>query len=100
MSFAEITKDYSPKTQEVLIEVNGNVYKFIAHEMSFLASQEIGLKQTNGENWLEHLLVNSIKDEQGNHMSADQAQRLSPEHADKFIAAAVAVNSRGESEKN
>ncbi len=100
MSFSEITKDYVAKTAEVLIEHGGKTFKFTAHELSFIASQEIGLKRASGEDWLEHLLVHSIKDENGSHMTADQAKKLSPEHADKFIAAAISVNNAGDAEKN
>jgi aspartate/glutamate racemase len=98
MSFAEITKDYVAKSVPVVITHNGTDYKFYAKQMSYIESVEITVKKQNGQNWFTDLIVASIVDDAGKRMTLEQAEKLSQEHADAFITAAIEAN-KGETQE-
>lgn len=99
MSFDALTADYAPKKEAVVISHGGKDYTFHAVEISYLAQQNIAFSRSRGDDWLADMVAASIVDENGKHMSRDQALKLSKEHAEKFLEAALRIN-KEEQEKN
>lgn len=101
MSFSEITKDYSARTEQIVIEFGGKEYKFIAKQLPYIRIQEIGIREMNGDaGHLRDLIVSSIVDEVGDHMTIEQANALPDDVATKMLLAALRVNNAGTAEKN
>ena len=101
MSFDELKKsDYSPKKKEISIKVGDKELKFVATECTYLQRLHLAAIQQSGEDSYSQLIVYSITDEQGKHMTSSQAQSLSPEHQEIFFVAAASVNSQLEEKKS
>lgn len=100
MSFAELKKsDYSQKTKEFVIEHSGKSFKFKAKELSFLQRLNLAAVQQGGGDTFTNLVVQSIVDEDGKHMTVDQAVSLPEEVQLKFFEMASEVN-KSDAEKN
>jgi hypothetical protein len=101
MSFDALkAADVTPKKKEVKIKVGENTYKFTAKEIPYLQRLHLASIQQSGGDAFTQLIVYSIVDQDGKHMSVDQANGLSPEHAEAFFVAASEVNAQGQEEKN
>jgi hypothetical protein len=97
MSFDSLTSDYKPKREEILITIGKDKDEkkltFYANEISFL--QRLGLDgiRQQGLDVHSYFIVYSITDSDGKHMTLEQAQALSQDHAMAFFNAAARVNS-------
>ena len=98
MSFKELAEaSVIRRSAPVVIKLkDGKELNFTANEISFLQRVEIGL---NSDNMHVKLITMSIKDEQGNYMTAEQAHMLSNEHQEVFYRAALDVNSIDDTSK-
>lgn len=100
MSFDQLTKDsVSKKREEIVINSGGKKLVFYANELTI--TQRIRLKTLNdqgGDTFL-YWVVFSIVDQDGKHMSIEQAEALSDDVMDKFLSAAMNVSSVGEVKK-
>lgn len=92
MSFEKITKNYTPREEEVVIKLNGEEIKFIAKEVSYFKTQALGLKAMRDDGSFKELVVEAIFDQDGKRMSLEQAEALPKEYADIFLAAVLRVN--------
>lgn len=100
MSFAELQKsNYVAKKEEIIIRVDDRDLRFFANEISYLQRLNLASIQSNGGDSYSQLVVYSITDEDGKHMTAEQAQGLSPEHSEIFFLAAAKVNAQEEDKK-
>lgn len=99
MSFSELEKTYTPKRETVTIKSGDRSLTFHANEISYLQRVHLGTIQSGGGDSYTQLVVYSITDEDGKHMTLEQAQKLSPEHAEKFFIAAAKVNSQEDTKK-
>lgn len=101
MSFDKLTvKDYTPKSDKVIIEVGDDKLEFTAKELSFMQSIRVDAARRSGEDHLTLLMVLSIVDSDGRHMTMEQALALNRDYALPLIEAAIRVNQREEAEKN
>lgn len=81
------------KTEKVEFDVNDKKLIFTATEISYLQRLHLSQLQSSGGEAFSQLLVYSIKDADGNHMTLEQVACLPPEYAEKFFIAATKVNS-------
>lgn len=101
MSFDVLKQsDVTRKKEEVKIKVGEKEYKFYANEIGYLDRLQLAAVSHTGGNGFTHLIVHSITDENGQKMTVDQANQLSPEHAELFFNAAAKVNKQEAQEKN
>lgn len=101
MSFDALTAaDVTPKIKEVPITVGDKTYKFTAHEIGYLQRLHLSSIQRSGGDPFTQLIVYSIKDESGKHMTVNQAIQLPDDAAEKFFVAASEVNNQEVDEKN
>lgn len=100
MSFEELAKsNYAPKTEEVKIKHGDKDFVFTANEISFLQRLNLsGLQSVGGDSYSQ-LVVYSIKDQDGRHMTLNQVQSLHPDIQEKFFVAAARVNSAEDAKK-
>jgi hypothetical protein len=100
MSFDALKKsDVTKKTKDVLLKVGDVEYKFKANEISYLQRLNIASAQANGGDPFSLLLVYSIVDQDGNHMTVEQAQALDSSHAEALFLAASEVNKTEDKKK-
>src|SRR5690606_29729571 len=100
MSFDELlNSDYTPKREEVIIKSGDKEYKFFANEISYLQRINLSSIQHVGGDSYTHLVMYSIADEDGKHMTLEQASKLPPEYAEKLFVAAAKVNNSKEDVK-
>lgn len=93
MSFDALkSSDITRKIKDIEIKVGENTLKFQAKEISYLQRMHIAHAQKSGGDPFVQLLVYSIVDEAGKHMSPEQAAQLSDIHALQFFTAASEVN--------
>lgn len=92
--------DVRRKTKEVKISVNGNDYTFFAKEITYLQRLHLASLQQAGSDVFSQLVVYSITDVDGKHMTTQQAEALAPEHAEILFVAASDVNKPESVEKN
>lgn len=101
MSFSELLKsNYKPREKNITISLNGKDIVFKAVEMSAAARLGISVARSSGSDWVSELIVASIIDPDGKHMTLEQAKALEEEYATKFFLAASEVNFVGEETKN
>lgn len=101
MSFDALkAADVTPKKKEVKIKVGENTYKFTAKEIPYLQRLHLASIQQSGGDAFTQLIVYSVVDEAGKHMTLEQASGLSSEHAEVFFVAASEVNAQEVKEKN
>lgn len=101
MSFdALVNSNLNAKKKDISFEVAGKKVSFTANEISYLQRLNLSVIQQSGGDAFTQLVVYSIKDEQGKHMTFEQAQGLSEEHAQAFFVAASEVNKQETEEKN
>lgn len=101
MSFDKIiVKDYAPKTERVEIEVGDETLVFTAKELPFVQRLMIDAIRQQGQDHVSRLLVLSVTDSDGKHMTEDQAASLPPEYALPLVTAALKVNAAEDVEKN
>lgn len=93
MSFDKLlSSSVSKKTKTVTLESGGEKLVFTAHELTM--TQRIRLTQINtegGDTFL-HWIVFSIVDQEGKHMTVDQAALLPDDVMEKFLDAVLSVN--------
>lgn len=95
MSFDKLKKSsYSAKSQEVVIESGGDKITFHAKELSYLQRLDLSTIKESGGDFYSHLVVMSIVDQDGKHMTLDQCSSLDPEIQEKFFLAAAKVNAQ------
>lgn len=96
MSFDKIIQcDVIRKKKELEI----GEYKFYANELNF--PERLALSVTaNVSEQFTTLVINSITDQEGKHMTREQALNLPDDVFDKFLAAALELNKVEQSEKN
>ncbi len=95
MSFDELTQgDFSAKREEIVIKSNGKNLTFYANEISYLQKLNLASIQSSGGDLYTNLVVYSITDQHGKHMTMDQARKLSPDHQGVFFEAAAKVNNQ------
>lgn len=100
MSFSELTNsNYAAKKEEVKITLGDKELVFHANEISYLQRLNLSAIQATGGDSYAQLVVYSITDQDGKHMTLDQATKLSPEHQEAFFIAAAKVNSAEEDKK-
>lgn len=96
MSFDKITKsDVVRKKQEIEV----GEYKFYANELNFPERLALSVSPNVSEQFTA-LIVNSITDQDGTHMTREQALNLPDEVFDKFLAVALELNKVEKTEKN
>lgn len=101
MSFDELKgADVTPKKKDIDISVDDKLLKFTANEISYLQRLNLATIQNNGGDPFTSLVVYSIKDENGKHMTFEQAKSLKEEHIRLFLSAANEVNYADTTEKN
>lgn len=101
MSFDALkAADVTAKKKEVVIQVGENSYVFTATEISYMQRLNLAAIQHAGGDAFTQLMIYSIVDADGRHMSAQQANALAPEHAEKLFVAATEVNQQDTTEKN
>lgn len=95
MSFLELAKaSVSRRKKEVSIKLpDGKDLVFTATEISFLQRVDLGVSANNGGDVHTNLIIQSITDQDGTHMTLEQARALSSEHQEVFYRAALDVNS-------
>lgn len=105
MSFDKLkASSYEKKCEDIEIVVKNEdatdvVLKFQAKEISYLQRLKLAEIQHKGNEAFTHLIVFSIVDEKGKHMTFEQAESLSPEYQEKFFLAAARVNAVDEEKK-
>ena len=102
MSFDELKAvDVTAKVKDIEIAVGEKTLRFKAKEISILQRMHIAQAQKNGGDPFVQLIVYSIVDEDGKHMTHAQASALADAHAVIFFAAAAEINgyTRPEGEK-
>lgn len=100
MSFdALVTTDCVPKKEEIKIKIKDTTLIFYANEISYLQRINLAAVQENGGDQYLQLIVFSITDQAGKHMSPDQARALPPEFQQIFFVAAAKVNSQPDEPK-
>lgn len=95
MSFKDLAAAHvARRKQTVTIKLeDGREVTFHANEISYLQRIELGISRaTDGGNMHLGLVALSITDEEGKHMTLEQAQGLSDEHQEVFYRAALDVN--------
>lgn len=93
MSFEAIAKsDYTPKKKEINITVGDQTHIFYANEITHFQRLHVSTIQNQGGDAFSKLVVYSITDRDGKHMSEEQAASLSAEHAGLFFKEAAAIN--------
>lgn len=96
MSFKDLAEaTVARKTKPVVLKLkDGRELNFTATEISFLQRVALGLTSANGSDAAVHenLIAMSITDEEGKHMTTEQAAALSSEHQEVFYRAALDVN--------
>ena len=96
MSFDKIIKsDVIRKKKEIEV----GEYKFYANELNFPERLALSVTQNVAEQFTS-LVINSITDQEGKHMTSEQASNLPDNVFDKFLAAALELNKVEQSEKN
>lgn len=101
MSFDALkASDVTTKKQSVDIKVGDKSFHFTAKEISYLQRLHLASIQQSGGDVFSQMIVYSIVDEDGKHMSMQQARQLASEHAETFFLAASQVNAQEEAEKN
>lgn len=100
MSFDDLKKaDVTPKREEIKIKSGDKDLVFYANEISYLQRLNLaGIQATGGDSYSQ-LVVYSITDQDGKHMTIEQAQGLSDEHAEIFFVAAAKVNNQDAKKK-
>lgn len=100
MSFAELTNSsYSAKKEEFKIKAGEKELTFYANEISYLQRLNLsGIQSAGGDSYAQ-FIVYSITDQDGKHMTLDQAKALSHEHQEAFFVAAAKINSAEEDKK-
>jgi hypothetical protein len=98
MSFKELAEAaVARRKKEVKIKLKeGKELLFFANEISFLQRVELGILtggKASGDEVHTNLVAMSITDEDGKHMTPEQAAALSSEHQEVFYRAALDVNS-------
>lgn len=93
MSFDALkASDVTRKTKDIDITVGENVYRFTAKEISAMQRMHMANVQKNGGDPFQQLIVYSITDPEGKHMTLEQAEKLDDVHALAFFSAAAEVN--------
>lgn len=101
MSFDDlVASDATPKKKEVKIKLGDKTYSFTATEVTYLQRLNLASISQSGGDPFTQLIVFSIVDEHGKHMSLAQAQALADEHAEALFVAASEVNTQSDKEKN
>lgn len=101
MSFSDIiNSDVQRRKKEVVIKVGDKEHKFYANELTYPQRLSIAVIEKNGGDAFGQMILFSITDKDGAHMSLDQVSRLSDEHAASFFFAATEVNRVEDEEKN
>jgi hypothetical protein len=85
--------DVQPKTEEVKLKVGEKTLTFTANEISYLQRLHLSQLQSQGGEAFTQLIVYSITDADGQHMTREQANRLPSEYAEQLFIAATKVNS-------
>lgn len=100
MSFAELAKAaVARRKKDVPIKMpDGREIVFQANEISFIDRVELGLASRSDGDVNTRLIVLSITDPSGNHMTMEQARNLSNEHQEVFYRAALDVSSLADSD--
>ena len=90
-----------PKTEEILIDVNGKKIIFTAKEITYLERLHLSALSNSGSSPYAQLIAYSIVDSDGKRMTIEQANQLPHEYAEKLFIAATKVNSQPiKTEKN
>ena len=94
MSFSELAKaSVARRKKDVTITMpDGGELVFHANEISYLDRVSLGVSSLKDGDINTRLIVMSITDADGNHMTMDQALKLSDEHQEVFYRAALDVN--------
>lgn len=100
MSFDELKSATAKKVEKVTIESGDKKFYFTANEITYIQRLHLASIQQAGGDALTQMIVYSIKDEQGRHMTLAQAEQLADEPAQAFFMAASKVNAGEEAEKN
>lgn len=96
MSFDKIIRsDVIRKKKEIEV----GEYKFYANELNFPERLALSVSQNISEQFTA-LVINSITDQEGKHMTSEQALNLPDDVFDKFLGAALELNKVEQSEKN
>lgn len=96
MSFEELSKStYAPKKSEFKV----SEHTFFATEISYLQRLNISAVQQSGGDYYSLLVVYSITDKGGNHMTLDLLNGLPPEYQEQFFIEAAKVNTQEEVKK-
>lgn len=100
-SFDEIVgSDVQKKKEEVVIKVGDKEHKFYANELTYPQRLNVAILQQSGGDSIAQMILFSITDKDGRHMSLDQIGKLSEEHAAAFFIAANSINSTEVAKKN
>ena len=100
MSFDQIINEsYKPKREEVVLNAGDVSVTLYATEISYLSFLEISARSQQGTGWFRDLVVASIVDASGKHMTLAQAEALSSDHASALLDAALRVNNKEQVEK-
>ena len=101
MSFDALkASDVTKKSEEVKIKIGDKEYKFQANEIGYLQRLNLATLQKSGGDSFTQLIVYSITDENGFHMTLEQARALHDDHAEAFFVAAAKVNRQEDGPKN
>lgn len=93
MSFDKVVNTSTPKEEVITIEIGGDKVEFVARELSYYKRQGILTKvHVSGDMSSTGLVVASIFDSEGKPMTAEQAEQLPSDVAEKFLNAAIRVN--------
>lgn len=94
MSFEALLKEKSFVTQEKLIEIKAGdqVLKFKAHKLRWSDGLNLAMASRGEKDVFAMQIAMSVTDEDGKHMSYDQALQLSDEHFQIFFNAVQEVN--------
>lgn len=94
MSFDELAKaTVARRKKAVTIKMpDGSELVFQANEISYLDRVSLGVSSLKDGDINTRLIVMSITDPDGKHMTVDQARNLSNEHQEVFYRAALDVN--------
>lgn len=94
MSFDQLLKaTVARRKKDVSIKMpDGSVLTFQANEVSYLDRVNLGIYGLKNGDVNTRLIVMSITDQDGHHMTEEQAKGLSYEHQEVFHHAALDVN--------
>lgn len=93
MSFDKlVAASVAKKTKEVVLTIGQEKVTFHAHELTMTQRIRLaGIDKEGGDTFL-HWVVFSIVDQDGQHMTYEQASALPDEIVNKFLEAAMSVN--------